>query len=243
MSGEIKKEQGDTVNGKDEKIVGGGISISDRISIWEKIVDVQQHFNDIELRIRNFAITLVAAILSLAAVSIKDYLTVILFGRNVPVSAILALVAFFIWLAFYLMDRHWYHRLLYGAVKHGERIEKQLANILPEIQLTKTISETSPLIICNKKLRSTTKMDIFYSFIGLGLLILTIIFYLGLNQATSNNKSFTFDEKQLMGLHKSLDDIKNKLDQSPKETLPSNTSGKKTGNLPRVHISPPSPNP
>ena len=28
------------------------------VEIWKKVIDVQQHFNDIELRIRNMAITL-----------------------------------------------------------------------------------------------------------------------------------------------------------------------------------------
>jgi len=30
------------------------------------------------------------------------------------------------WVAFYLMDRHWYHRFLDGAVAHGRTIEDWL---------------------------------------------------------------------------------------------------------------------
>ena len=36
---------------------------------------------------------------------------------------------------FYFMDKHWYHRLLIGAVKHGIAIEKKYATQLPELQL------------------------------------------------------------------------------------------------------------
>lgn len=35
------------------------------IEIWKKVVDVQQHFNDLEMRIRNFALT-TAGVLILA---------------------------------------------------------------------------------------------------------------------------------------------------------------------------------
>jgi hypothetical protein len=32
-----------------------------QIEIWKKIVDVQQHFNDLELRVRNFALIVTGA--------------------------------------------------------------------------------------------------------------------------------------------------------------------------------------
>ena len=36
-------------------------NLKDAIDVWKKIVDVQQHFNDIELRIRNYALTIFTA--------------------------------------------------------------------------------------------------------------------------------------------------------------------------------------
>ena len=42
------------------------------IEIWKKTIDVQQHFNDIEMKIRQFALTIVAAILGLSGISLKD---------------------------------------------------------------------------------------------------------------------------------------------------------------------------
>ncbi|WBO58039.1 hypothetical protein GT370_12285 [Acidocella sp. MX-AZ03] len=36
-----------------------------QIEIWKKIVDVQQHFNDLELRIRNFALIITGAFLGM----------------------------------------------------------------------------------------------------------------------------------------------------------------------------------
>jgi hypothetical protein len=38
-----------------------------QVEIWKKTVDVQQHFNDLELRIRNFALAVLGAFWHLAA--------------------------------------------------------------------------------------------------------------------------------------------------------------------------------
>lgn len=42
------------------------------VDAWKQTVQVQEHFNDIELRIRNFAITLLLATLGAAGVAMKD---------------------------------------------------------------------------------------------------------------------------------------------------------------------------
>lgn len=43
-----------------------------QIEIWKKIVEVQQHFDDLELRIRNFALIVTGAFLGLGGYAIKD---------------------------------------------------------------------------------------------------------------------------------------------------------------------------
>ena len=86
---------------------------------WKKTVDVQQHFNDIELRIRNFAITFTAAVLGLVGWALKE-------GMDSFLPAGLLAIGTLAWVAFYLMDRHWYHRFLDGAVAHGQSIEAWL---------------------------------------------------------------------------------------------------------------------
>lgn len=56
-----------------------------------------------------------------------------------PAGALLVLVAIIMTVAFWLMDRHWYHRLLLGAVDHGRSIEDSLNTTLPQIGLTVSI--------------------------------------------------------------------------------------------------------
>ncbi len=138
---------------------------------WKQAVDVQMHFNDIEIRIRNMAITVVGALLGAGA-----------FGGatdKVLNPVLLGSVAFVAWLAFYFMDRLWYHRLLMGAVKQGADIEKALRDLLPEVDLTSAISKTSPVKIGSWEMHSKQKMDIFYGGIAVGIVVATIIVALG----------------------------------------------------------------
>ena len=93
------------------------------IEVWKQTIQVQQHFNDIELRIRNYAITLLGAVFGVAAYAFKEH---------APTGVIIGLLlgGLILSYAFYFMDRHWYHRLLIGSVKHGLFIEKNAPQIL-----------------------------------------------------------------------------------------------------------------
>ena len=142
------------------------------VDVWKKTVDVQQHFNDLELRIRNYAVTVLAAMLGLTAYGLKENLQITIFGFHTSVAAALLYSAILPWSAFYLMDRHWYHRLLYGAVHHGQRIERRWQRRLPEITLTDSIGEHSPVKIWKITLHSRHKMSLFY-WAGIGVLILS----------------------------------------------------------------------
>ena len=141
---------------------------SDVIEIWKKTIDVQEHFNDLELRIRNFAITVLVGVLGVAGYALKEKMLVQLFGRTFNFAVLLLLAGIIAWVAFYFMDRWWYHRLLYGAVQHGLAIEERHPEMLPELGLTTSISDASPIW----KIRTTTKIDLFY---GAVLLLLVVI--------------------------------------------------------------------
>lgn len=140
------------------------------IDIWKKTVDVQQHFNDIELRIRNYALTILAAVLAFAAYTLKENDQVHMFGREWPVAALVLGCSVALWLGFYFMDRFWYHRLLYGAVDQGRFIEKRWGRYLPELALTDAIGRHSPLRLFRVEVHTPRKIDIFYG-IGLAFLL------------------------------------------------------------------------
>jgi FMN phosphatase YigB (HAD superfamily) len=146
--------------------------LSMALDTWKKTVDVQQHFNDLELRIRNYAVTLLTALLGVTAFAFKENLQISLFGIKTSVAVAVLLVAIPGWFAFFFMDRLWYHNLLYGAVAHGEFIESRLKKVFPEICLTHAISKASPTTILGFEIRSPRKITIFYS---LGLLLLILL--------------------------------------------------------------------
>ena len=146
---------------------------SDVIEIWKKTIDVQEHFNDLELRIRNFAITVLVGVLGVAGYALKEKMLVQLFGRTFNFAVLLLLAGIIAWVAFYFMDRWWYHRLLYGAVMHGLAIEERHKKVLPELGLTTSISDASPIVLRGEwKIRTTAKIDLFY---GAVLLLLFVI--------------------------------------------------------------------
>jgi hypothetical protein len=144
-----------------------------QVEIWKKIVDVQQHFNDLELRVRNFALVVTGAFLGLGGYAIKDGGAITLFGHVLSIAGLVVLSAILPLLAFYFMDRFWYHRLLDGSVKAGIEAEAALKALGYQVDLGTQISRASPFTLWPTKhvVHSKSKMDMFYGMLLLALLI------------------------------------------------------------------------
>ena len=69
------------------------------LEAWKKTIDVQQHFNDLELRIRNFAVTALVAIFGVAGVAIQNKIAVKFFSINTSLASWLFLAGLLGWLA------------------------------------------------------------------------------------------------------------------------------------------------
>jgi hypothetical protein len=153
-----------------------------QIEIWKKIVDVQQHFNDLELRIRNFALVVTGAFLGLGGYAIKDAGIINAFGFKVSIAGLVVFSAILPLSAFYFMDRLWYHRLLDGAVTAGIEAESALKDLGYKVDLGSKISERSPftLWLIKKKIHSKTKMDMFYLILVAALLIVAAFLGFGI---------------------------------------------------------------
>ena len=154
------------------------VSMAEKITameIWKKTIDVQEHFNDLELRIRNYAQTLLVAVFGAAALILSQ-------GKfsaiGLKIAGGLLLGGLMVWGAFWFMDRHWYHKLLYGAVDHGRFIEHRYWRAIPELRLTETIGRFSPLQIRKWTIHTPRKLDLFYGVIAIVLLAFGIFFLL-----------------------------------------------------------------
>jgi hypothetical protein len=153
-----------------------------QIEIWKKIVDVQQHFNDLELRIRNFALIVTGAFLGLGGYAIKDAGIINAFSVAVSVAALVVFSAIFPLCAFYFMDRLWYHRLLDSSVEAGKDAESALKELGYKVDLGSKISEGSPFTLWPTKIKihSKTKMDMFYLLLVAALLIVALCLNFGI---------------------------------------------------------------
>lgn len=144
-----------------------------KVDVWKTIIDVQKHFNDLEMKVRNFGILILSAFIGAIGVSFNSSSSLVIFGGSYSVAGMLAFGAAIVWLLFYFVDVYWYHPLLLGAVKKGLAIEKEIGVDIVNIDLTKTIGDSSPRdILFLKNVHSTTKAKIFY-FGVLAVLLIT----------------------------------------------------------------------
>lgn len=128
------------------------------LDAWKQCVNVQMHFNDMEMKIRSLAVTVMTAVSGALGYLLKE---------NIQNQFIvpLAFVAVAAWLCFYLMDRFMYHKLLIGAVKAGIETENELKNLGINVALGEKIKEASPLknlFWHNLEMHSDQKLDFFY---------------------------------------------------------------------------------
>lgn len=141
------------------------------IEIWKQTVAVQMHFNEIGMKIRNMAITLLTAIWAVAIFQYDEGEHYSLLCTSLTLSQIFVGVGILSWVAFGYMDIFWYHRLLIGAVKHGMEIEERNKKYYPDLGLALRITKES-------KFRGVDSFEKLYIYYGSLLVIQVGAFFL-----------------------------------------------------------------
>lgn len=113
------------------------------LELWKQTVSVQMHFNDICMKIRNLASSVLVGAIGLGAYASKEGMEVDLGFLQIPVSATIAFAGWMGWESFFAMDRHWYHNFLRAAGRHAGEIEARWASTHPEFLLSSRIGEYS----------------------------------------------------------------------------------------------------
>jgi len=162
------------------------------IDIWKTIVGVQQHFNDIEMRIRSMFVTVLVALIASIGFLMDKKLAFPVGIFNVQFATIVPLVGAVATYLFYFVDRYWYHRLLVGSVNHAIEIEKKYRDDIPELSLSDAIGKESPykprgitrfvawLVVSDRRYRETgnlhsnAKIELFYKPVIFLLLAATV---------------------------------------------------------------------
>jgi hypothetical protein len=153
-----------------------GVDKTQLIEIWKTCQDQLMHFDNTSLQIQNYAVTLLVAVTGAAAFALKEHL-------DWMAVAILS-AGVLGWLAFYFMDKHFYHRLLIGAVKHTLTVELAFG---PALGLSGSIASESPSSWGKRNISAEQKFEIFYA-VGLTFLIIFIGTQLPGAMAPSTNR-------------------------------------------------------
>lgn len=136
------------------------------ISIWEKAVETQMHFNEMSVKSRQLGLTFVTAALGLAIVLLGNgkafQLPISIFGCTVVLhaSVLIIMSAFLALLAVRNLDLNVYHKMLRGAVTFGEDLEENYIKQIVDLEkgMTQTISHFSRYSDANKMTpKGTTK--------------------------------------------------------------------------------------
>lgn len=114
------------------------------IEVWRTIVGVQQHFNDISMRIRSMFVTILLALFASLGFLLDRKLNLKFWAINIQFATFIPIFGIGGAYLFYFIDRYWYHRLLVGSVKHAIIIEKKYKNEMPELCLSEAIGAESP---------------------------------------------------------------------------------------------------
>jgi len=115
------------------------------LTIWEKTIDVQMHFNDISMRIRNLFISVMLAVVGAIGWVIDKGYELNFFGIDINFSMLLLLAGMISAYLFLLMDKYWYHQLLKGAVAQAQALDEKYGTQIPSLGLTSQISAASPI--------------------------------------------------------------------------------------------------
>lgn len=164
------------------------------VTIWERSIDTQKHFNDLSLRTRQLGITIVGAILGLGIALKGDVGALELGGCNVPMLTFIFLAASLMMIFTRFIDVGIYHPMLRGAVAFNEDIERQcmLKRIHLQHGLTETISIYSRYSDAKRVIEGESythtgtrkhtlgrRLDVFYFGSASALFILAVLSFLG----------------------------------------------------------------
>lgn len=130
------------------------------LDAWETVVDVQQHFNDMEMRVRALCLTLLGTLLGAASYSYHQPSGS--GGFSPLVTYYLLWVAFGVVGLFYFMDIKWYHLFLRGAVTAGQDLELEIQKRNVPVDLTASISRASHHPFLGRVMTSDVRGTFFY---------------------------------------------------------------------------------
>lgn len=148
------------------------------IKVWEKVIDLQMHFNEMCMNLRRTAISVLGVMLAAGALSFRFGGFILIHKNEVSVAFVFIAISLLVWLSFYLMDRFWYHQLLRSTVSYAESLQLSAkdAGISFNLDVSKKIREENQKSL---RLSGAAKINWFYGVIAAALLAAEFLLYFG----------------------------------------------------------------
>lgn len=131
------------------------------INIWSKCIDIQMHFNSLNLTIKSLAITGFTFFIAGIGYLYKEKV----YLEEVNVLMWFSLMGALIISLFYFIDRHWYHQYLRATSMHIASIEEQQVldeDLKKALLVSKRISEESKKPLYGIMMSSVARTRLFY---------------------------------------------------------------------------------
>lgn len=116
------------------------------LDYWKQTSNVQQHFNDVSMKLRNFAVVVFSGFLTGVGLAIHKNISINLLGVDISAGVLFALAGMIATQLIHFMDTYWYHVFLKGAVKTSASIELEIKRILDVTELSEGISSSSQAV-------------------------------------------------------------------------------------------------
>lgn len=113
------------------------------IEYWKQTSNVQQHFNDVSMKLRNFAVVVFSGFLTGVGLAIHNDISISILNVNISAGVLFALAGFIATQLIHFMDTYWYHVFLKGSSSTILEIEKEIASILGVGKLSEGITNNS----------------------------------------------------------------------------------------------------
>jgi len=102
--------------------------LSHDLEVWKVALETQMHFNDLIVKIRTAVISISLGVFGAAAISLRDSTLRIDFLGSHHISFVVLLIGLFFLIGQGIIDYFYYFKLLLGAVKFTESIDKKYKN-------------------------------------------------------------------------------------------------------------------
>lgn len=170
------------------------VNLNHLIKVWEKVIDLQMHFNEMCMNLRRTAISVLGIMLAAGALSFRFGGVIEIGSNKISVAFVFVLIALLVWISFYVMDRFWYHQLLRSTVSYAESLQS-VANthgLTFELDISKKIREENQQSL---KQSGRAKINWFYGLIAFALIIAACLLYSGeVSHVTSPPATFDIEK-------------------------------------------------